>query len=96
MSIARIARLRPEPPAQSRAAEEPRVSAKSKTDRPLSNAQFWAILVSMALAGVLALIVLSSVAGKHGKCPGETQVSRPGASSCWSAYQHQISTGVAG
>ena len=68
----------------------------SKADRPLSLMQFWAIVSAMAISGVLALVVLASVAGKHGKCPTETQVSRPGASSCWAAYHNQHDHGVVG
>jgi hypothetical protein len=65
------------------------VSAKSTVDRPLSHVQFLAIVVVLAISGVLALITLAGVAGPHGKCPGETQVSRPGASVCWAAYTNQ-------
>jgi hypothetical protein len=72
------------------------VSAKSKTDKPLSHVQFVAIVVVLAIAGVLALVSLSQVAGPHGKCPGETQVSRPGASSCWAAYKNTPKTGIVG
>jgi hypothetical protein len=72
------------------------VSAKSYADRPLSRIQFWLILGAMAVSGVLALVVLGSVAGKHGTCPTETQISRPGASSCWAAYDNQIHHGVVG
>ena|GEM_PF-2179893 len=78
------------------------MSAKSKSDKPLSHAQFVAIVVVLAISGVLALVSLSQVAAPHGKCPTATQVSRPGASSCWAAYTnkndpqlvgHQASTG---
>jgi hypothetical protein len=78
------------------------VFGKSKTDRPLSHAQFVSIVIVLAISGVLALVTLARVAGPHGKCPSETQVSRPGASSCWAAYTnktdpqlvgHQASTG---
>ena len=78
------------------------MSAKSSTDRPLSHVQFVAIVVVLAVSGVLALVTLARVAGPHGKCPSETQVSRPGASVCWAAYTnktdpqlvgHQASTG---
>jgi hypothetical protein len=72
------------------------VAAKSKTDKPLSHVQFVAIIVVLAIAGVLALVSLSQVAGPHGKCPGETQVSRPGASSCWAAYTNQQNPGLVG
>jgi hypothetical protein len=72
------------------------VPAKSKTDRPLSHVQFVAVLVVLAIAGVLALVTLGGVAGPHGKCPSETQVSRPGASICWSAYTNKVDPGVVG
>jgi hypothetical protein len=72
------------------------VSAKSKTDRPLSHVQFVAIVVVLAISGVLALITLAGVAGPHGKCPSETQVSRPGASTCWAAYTNTDDPGVVG
>ena len=72
------------------------MSAKSKTDRPLSHVQFVAIIVVLAVAGVLALVSLSQVAGPHGKCPSETQVSRPGASICWGAYKNTPQTGIVG
>ena len=70
--------------------------AKSRTDKPLSHAQFVAIVVVLAVSGVLALITLGGVAGPHGKCPSETQVSRPGASVCWGAYRNQQDPGVVG
>jgi hypothetical protein len=73
-----------------------RVSAKSKFDRPLSHAQFIAIIVVLAVSGVLALVTLAGVAGPHGKCPGETQVSRPGASTCWAAYTNKHDPGLVG
>jgi hypothetical protein len=72
------------------------VSARPKTDRPLSQVQFVALVVVLALSGVLALITLAGVAGPHGKCPAETQVSRPGASACWAAYKNVNTTGVVG
>jgi hypothetical protein len=72
------------------------VSAKSKTDRPLSHVQFVVLVVGLAISGVLALVSLSQVAGPHGKCPGETQVSRPGASICWAAYNNKVDPGVVG
>lgn len=72
------------------------MSAKSKTDKPLSHVQFIAIVVVLAISGVLALVSLSQVAGPHGKCPSETQVSRPGASSCWAAYKNTPTTGIVG
>jgi len=50
----------------------------------------------LAISAVLALVVLASVAGKHGKCPSETQVSRPGASSCFAAYKNTPKTGIVG
>jgi hypothetical protein len=72
------------------------VSAKSRTDRPLSHVQFVAIVVVLAISGVLALVTLAQVAGPHGKCPSETQVSRPGASICWAAYNNKLEPGVVG
>jgi hypothetical protein len=72
------------------------VSAKSKTDRPLSHVQFVAIIVVLAVAGVLALVSLSQVAGPHGKCPSETQVWRPAASTCFAAYTNQQTPGLVG
>jgi len=72
------------------------VSAMRYVDRPLSRIQFFVILGAMAVAGVLALVVLASVAGKHGTCPTPTQISRPGASKCWAAYDNQIQHGVVG
>ena len=72
------------------------MSVKSKTDKPLSHAQFVAIVVVLAISGVLALVSLSRVAGPHGKCPAPTQVSRPGASVCWAAYNDQVDPGVVG
>ena len=72
------------------------MSAKSRTDKPLSHVQFIAIVVVLAISGVLALVSLSQVAGPHGKCPSETQVSRPGASSCWAAYTNKQDPGLVG
>ncbi|HEY5050626.1 MAG TPA: hypothetical protein VII50_06970 [Acidothermaceae bacterium] len=72
------------------------MSAKSRTDRPLSHVQFVAIVVVLAISGVLALVTLAQVAGPHGKCPSETQVSRPGASICWAAYNNKLEPGVVG
>jgi len=72
------------------------VSAKSRTDRPLSHAQFIALVVVLAVSGVLALVTLAQVAGPHGKCPGETQVWRPAASSCFAAYKNTLDPGVVG
>ena len=72
------------------------MSAKSKTDKPLSHVQFVAIVVVLAISGVLALVSLSRVAGPRGKCPSPTQVSRPGASSCWAAYTNKVDPGVVG
>ena len=65
------------------------MSAKSTIDKPLSHAQFVAIVVVLAIAGVLALVSLSQVAGPHGKCPSETQVWRPAASTCFAAYTNK-------
>jgi hypothetical protein len=72
------------------------VSARPKTDRPLSQPQFVALVVVVALSGVQALINHAGVAGPHGKCPGETQVSRPGAAACWGAYKNTPTTGIVG
>jgi hypothetical protein len=72
------------------------VSAMRYADRPLSRIQFWVVLGAMAVSGVLALVVLSSVAGKHGTCPTPSQISRPGASICWAAYDNQSHHGVVG
>jgi hypothetical protein len=75
---------------------ELRVSAKSKTDRPLSHTQFVAIVVVLAVSGVLALITLARVAGPHGKCPSETQVWRPAASTCFAAYTNKTDPQLVG
>lgn len=72
------------------------MSASSKPDRPLSQLQFAIIAAVLAISGVLALVVLANVAGKHGTCPTEAQVSRPGASSCWAAYKNTPQTGIVG
>jgi hypothetical protein len=79
-----------------RARQELQVSATSKTDKPLSQVQFVAIVVVLVVAGVLALVSLARVAGPHGKCPTATQVSRPGASTCWAAYTNKQDPGVVG
>lgn len=72
------------------------MSAKSQTDRSLSHVQFVVLVVVLAVSGVLALISLSQVAGPHGKCPSETQVWRPAASSCFAAYNNTHDPGVVG
>jgi len=72
------------------------VSASPKVVKPLTKFQWWTLLVVVVLCGVAALVVMASVAGKHGACPGETQTSRPGAASCYAAYQNQDSSGVVG
>lgn len=72
------------------------MSAKSRTDRPLSQAQFVALVVGLAVSGVVALVTLSQVAGGHGKCPSETQVWRPAASSCFAAYTNKVNPGLVG
>lgn len=72
------------------------MSAKAKTDKPLSHAQFVAIVVVLAIAGVLALVSLSQVAGPHGKCPSETQVWRPAASTCFAAYTNKTDPQLVG
>jgi hypothetical protein len=72
------------------------VSAKSQTNRPLSHVQFVALVVVLAVSGVLALVSLSQVAGPHGKCPTATQISRPSASRCWAAYTNKVDPGVVG
>jgi hypothetical protein len=72
------------------------VSAKSQTNRPLSHVQFVALVVVLAVSGILALVSLAQVAGPHGKCPTATQVSRPSASRCWAAYTNKVDPGVVG
>jgi hypothetical protein len=52
--------------------------------------------VVLAIAGVLALVSLSQVAGPHGKCPSEKQVWRPAASACFAAYTNKQDPGVVG
>ena len=76
--------------------EEPGVSTSSKDPKALSRVQFGMLLVLLAACGIVTLVVMSGVAGKHGVCPGETQTSRPGNASCYAAYQNQAKTGVAG
>ncbi len=70
-------------------------TAKIRTAK-ITPVQFWAALAVMASSAIGALVVLASVAGPHGKCPSETQVSRPAASSCFEAYQQQSSNGAIG
>ena len=70
------------------------MSAKPKAFRPLSTLQFWSLMAVVAIAGVLALLSLANVAGKHGSCPSDTQTSRPAAARCFSAYTN--GTGVVG
>lgn len=72
------------------------MSASSKKTRPLTAAQFWVLIGILVLSGVGALIALASVAGPHGKCPTETQTSRPGNMQCYGAYQNMDKTGVVG
>jgi hypothetical protein len=72
------------------------VSASSKDPSSLSKPQFAVALGLLAVCIVVTLVVMAGVAGKHGRCPGETQVSRPGAASCYAAYQNQDKTGVVG
>lgn len=72
------------------------MSASSKDPSSLSKLQFALALGLLAACIVATLVVMAGVAGKHGRCPGETQVSRPGAASCYAAYQNQNKTGVAG
>jgi hypothetical protein len=72
------------------------VSGSSKAGRPVTLVQFWVAIVSLAAAGVMALVAMAGVAGPHGKCPGETQVSRPGNAICYAAYVDQDKTGVTG
>jgi hypothetical protein len=72
------------------------VSGRTKVDRQLSQVQFAAIAIVLALSGVLALVVLSSVAGKHGSCPSETQTSRPAASRCFAAYTNASDPALVG
>jgi hypothetical protein len=71
------------------------VSARSK-GKPLSQVQFWIVVVTMALSGVAALVVLANVAGPHGSCPTQSQTTRAVASPCSPAYENQINTGVVG
>ena len=72
------------------------MSAKSTIDKPLSHVQFVAIVVVLAIAGVLALVSLSQVAGPHGKCPSETQVWRPAAATCFAAYTNKTDPQLVG
>jgi hypothetical protein len=71
------------------------VSARSK-GKPLSQVQFWLVVVTMALSGVAALVVLANVAGPHGTCPTQSQITRAVASHCSPAYENQIKSGVVG
>lgn len=64
--------------------------------RPLTVVQFWLLIVGLGVSGIAALVMLSQVAGPHGKCPGEQQTSHPGSASCYAAYQNQDRTGVVG
>ena len=72
------------------------MSAQTKVDRQLSRVQFGVIAIVLALSGVLALIVLANVAGKHGSCPSETQTSRPVASRCFAAYTNASDPALVG
>jgi hypothetical protein len=70
----------------------PHITSRQK----ITPVQFWVAVIGLALAAVAAFVVLASVAGKHGTCPGITQTSRPAASSCFEAYQQQSSSGAIG
>jgi hypothetical protein len=72
------------------------VSASTKVDRQLSHVQFAAIAIVLALSGLLALVIMANVAGKHGACPSETQTSRPAASSCFAAYTNTSNPALVG
>jgi hypothetical protein len=72
------------------------VSTSSKDPKALTRVQFGLLLLVLVACGAVTLAVMAGVAGKHGKCPTDTQTSRPGNEACWPAYQHQIKTGVVG
>jgi len=72
------------------------VSTSSQDPKALTRVQFGVLLVVLMICGVVTLVVMGGVAGKHGTCPGETQTSRPGNADCYAAYRHQDKTGVVG
>lgn len=72
------------------------MSSSTKDPSSLSKVQFAIALGVLAVCAVVTLVLMAGVAGKHGRCPGETQVSRPGAATCYAAYQNQNKTGVVG
>lgn len=72
------------------------MSTSSKDPKALTKVQFGMLLVVLVICGVVTLVVMGGVAGKHGKCPGETQTSRPGNASCYAAYRHQETSGIVG
>ena len=72
------------------------MSAATRVDRQLSRVQFAVIALVLAVSGLLALAVLSRVAGKHGSCPSETQTSRPAASRCFAAYTNASNPALVG
>ncbi|MGH8891272.1 MAG: hypothetical protein ACRDV3_16115 [Acidothermaceae bacterium] len=72
------------------------MSTSSKDPKALTKVQFGVLLLVLVICGVVTLVVMGGVAGKHGVCPGETQTSRPGNADCYAAYRHQDKTGVVG
>ena len=72
------------------------MATSSRDPKALSRAHFGMLLALLAVCGIVTLVVMSGVAGKHGVCPTDTQTSRPGNASCWAAYQNQDQTGVVG
>ncbi|HEX7105375.1 MAG TPA: hypothetical protein VF218_05365 [Acidothermaceae bacterium] len=72
------------------------MSTSSKEPQALTKVQFAALLIVLAICGVLALISLAGAAGKHGVCPSETQDSRPANASCFATYNNLEQTGVLG
>ena len=72
------------------------MSASSKKTHPLTKTQRWLLIGILVLSAAAALFSVANVAGPHGKCPGETQTSRPGNAQCYGAYQMQKQTGVVG
>lgn len=72
------------------------MSTSSKDPKALTRVQFGLLLAVLVACGAVTLLVMAGVAGKHGKCPSETQTSRPGNATCYPAYQNQFKTGVVG
>ena len=72
------------------------MATSSKDPKALSKAHFGMLLGLLAVCGIVTLVVMSGVAGKHGQCPTETQTSRPGNADCYASYVHQDNTGVVG